>query len=129
MVYEAVEKIQEIYQHMSLMVNIIKVDSYNNLPFVDDSFDLGWNFSALWFVQDLYAFLKELCRISKKIILICVPNQSGLGYKWQRTHTDIPPGMCFHQQYIDPPTVKQMMRELGWNSTGEAFIDCPPWPD
>jgi SAM-dependent methyltransferase len=126
---ERVDKVRQIFEFMHQEVQVLTVNSYSTLPFKEKNFDMAWNFSALWFVEDLNLFLSELSRITRKIILLCVPNQSGLGYLWQKTHTDIPEGICFHEEYINPILIKQIMNRIGWRFVREAYIDCPPWPD
>jgi len=105
------------------------VSNYKALPFENNTFDMSWNFSALWFVEDLSVFLKELTRVTGKIILICVPNQFGLGYKWQKANTSIPHNITFNENNIDPAQIKTIMRNNYWKYIGEDFIDCPLWPD
>jgi len=126
---ERIPKVRHIHASMNQNLEVVEVQSYNILPFEDNRFDMAWNFSALWFVQDLRLFLSEFTRVSQKIVLLCVPNQYGLGYKWQKSHTDIPEGIHFNVSYIDPPLIKYIMRKLNWRLISEAFIDCPPWPD
>jgi ubiquinone/menaquinone biosynthesis C-methylase UbiE len=126
---ERINKVKKIHASMNQNLEVLEVESYNKLPFEDNRFDMAWNFSALWFVQDLGVFLSELVRVSQKIVLLCVPNQSGLGYKWQKAHTNLPEGICFNESYIDPPLIKHMMRKMNWRLVSEAYIDCPPWPD
>jgi SAM-dependent methyltransferase len=116
-------------QRFDLPVTVSQVEQYNSMPFKDDEFDFSWNFSALWFVEDLMSFLNELSRVTRKIILLCVPNQFGLGYKWQKAHAEIPAGVVFNEKYIDPGLIKKTMQSLSWNLLSEADIDCPLWPD
>jgi len=126
---ERIKYIQNILMELKADINIEAVETYNILPFQDKSFDMSWNFSALWFVEDLTRFLSELSRITSKIILLCVPNQSGLGYKWQKAHSDIPKGIVFNEINIDPVFIKAVMMKLNWRLVNEAYIDCPLWPD
>ncbi len=110
-------------------VTLLCGENYVHLPFVDKGFDLSWNFSALWFVEDLETHLKELDRLTSKVILLCVPNQAGIGFRWQKAHTEIPPGLTFHPEFINPCSIHRILKKLGWLLVDSDFIDCPPWPD
>lgn len=126
---ERIGNVRDMLSNLQAEIDVKLVTNYNNLPFGNDSFDMSWDFSALWFVEDLSLFLQELTRITGKIILICVPNQTGLGYKWQKANTDIPHGIKFNEQNIDIPKIKEAMQEQNWAFISEDYIDCPLWPD
>ncbi|MFO7660474.1 MAG: class I SAM-dependent methyltransferase [Candidatus Cloacimonadaceae bacterium] len=126
---ERVDKIQQIHRELNAEIDVQVISSYHPLPYADKSFDFSWNFSALWFVEDLSAFLSELCRVTSKAILLCVPNRDGLGYKWQKAHSDIPSGLVFNENNIDPILLKAELKKLNWILIREDYIDCPPWPD
>jgi len=121
--------IKQVHDDMGLDSEVISVQSYESLPFENHSFDLSWNFSAMWFVSDVHLFLKELLRVTGKVIMICVPNQSGLGYKWQEANSYIPEGISFHPDFINPATIIDIMAKQDWELVQEDYIDCPPWPD
>ena len=126
---ERLELVEKVVRGLSPDIQTKVVTGYSALPFEDSSFDMSWNFSALWFVDDVSVFLTELSRITAKIILICVPNQSGLGYKWQKANTDIPHNIVFNENNIDPLQIKHIMKSLKWKYVGGDYIDCPLWPD
>lgn len=126
---ERINQVSQVLEELNKDINLIEVKDYAHLPFENNSFDMGWNFSALWFVGDLSDFLNELTRITKKIVLICVPNQDGLGYKWQKANTDIPHGFVFDESNIDPGRIKVIMKNLNWRYVAEDYFDCPLWPD
>ena len=43
------------------------------LPFKDKEFDFGYNFAALWHLNQAEEGIAELCRTSK-IVMVCMPN-------------------------------------------------------
>lgn len=124
-----VQNISVLMHDLSADVNVRHTVLYNHLDLPDAAFDLCWNFSALWFVNDLEAFLGELVRVAVKAILICVPNQTGLGYKWQKANSEVPQGLVFHEEYIEPELIVSKLRKLKWMLVNWDYIDCPPWPD
>lgn len=124
-----VEKIKKIWKETGLSATIRFNDCFESLPFSDKSFDLSWNFSALWFVQDLATFLAELDRITKKVIFLAVPNRWGIGYLSQKYLGKDDLKKYLKEEYILPKNIKKQMNELGWILLDSNFIDCPPWPD
>jgi SAM-dependent methyltransferase len=121
--------IKKVHEKMNLECDVVTVQSYESLPFADHSFDMTWNFSALWFVSDINEFLEELLRVTGTVMLLCVPNQSGIGYKWQESHSDIPGCISFHPEFINPKTIIDIMINHGWKLVQSDYFDCPPWPD
>jgi hypothetical protein len=126
---ERIKYIDNIIKELKGRIKTQYAATYCTLPFEDKSFDMSWNFSALWFTEDLPTFLTELARVTAKVLLICVPNREGLGYKWQKAHTDLPEDIIFHEEFIDPELIKSTMKGLNWKFIREDYIDCPPWPD
>lgn len=121
--------IRKSWQQLDLPLQIRLNPGYNKLDYADKSVDFGFNFSALWFVQNLPEFIAEFCRVIKKDILLCVPNQDGIGFKGQlkgysrQEYPDLYPG------HIDPKSIVWLMKKEGWNLVKQGYIDCPPWPD
>jgi len=126
---ERLKKIENIWEKVHLPLQAIYVEQYNSLPFANNSFDFSWNFAAIWFVEDLWGFLSELSRVSRKVIAIFVPNRLGLGYVIQKLSSKHELESYFHEEHIIPKNIKKLMTKLGWRLVEEDFIDCPPWPD
>lgn len=124
-----IELIQKTWREMDISLKIEYSKEFNSLSFADDSFDLSWNFSALWFVDDLSDFLKELTRVSSQAILLCVPNRSGMGYISQKILGFKELKKHLKEENILPGKIKREMKNNGWMLTDSNYIDCPPWPD
>jgi len=105
------------------------VEKFAPLPFGDKAFDLSWNFSAIWFVSDVGSFLKELTRVTRKAIFICVPNRLGLGFLSQKYISGADLRNELKEDHIIPSNIISCMRSLGWNLLAADYIDAPPWPD
>jgi SAM-dependent methyltransferase len=58
-------------------VDVVSVDKYN-YPFPDNSFDLVLSGNTMEHVEDIYAFVKEIARLTKDLVFIMVPNTHGL---------------------------------------------------
>ncbi len=124
-----IELIGKIWEEMELFLKIGYSEKFNSLPFANDSFDLSWNFSALWFVDNLSVFLKELSRVTSQAILLCVPNRSGMGYISQKILGFKELKKHLKEENILPQNIKMEMKNNGWMLIDSNYIDCPPWPD
>ncbi len=126
---ERIDLIRKVWQEVSLEATFIyHPNGYLSLPFEDHSFDMGWNFASLWFVSDLEIFLKELTRVTKKVIFICVPNSSNLLHFFRlifQNNSDI--SHCTNN--VNPEKIKKIMLNLKWKVDEKGYLDIPPWPD
>jgi hypothetical protein len=83
----------------------------------------------MWFLDDMETFLKELTRVTSKIIMICVPNRSGFGYLIQRYISGVDLKKLLREEFINPQNIIKSLAVLGWELIERNYIDCPPWPD
>jgi hypothetical protein len=121
--------IQRTWKDLELPFTGIYTEDYSSLPFEEKTFDMSWNFSALWFVNDLSVFLKELDRVSKKVILLMVPNQTGIGYLQQKYFGQDDLKKYLNEDYIKVHHIKSEMKKLKWKLLSHELLDCPLWPD
>ena len=125
---ERINLIKKVWQEISVEATFVyHPDGYTYLPFEDHSFDMGWNFAALWFVSNLEKFLKELTRVTKKVIFICVPNRLNLFHLLRlvfQKNSDI-----IHVDNINSVKIKEIMLTLKWHVEEQGYLDIPPWPD
>lgn len=123
------EKINKLWLKLNFELNSRYLSEYNNLPFKDNEFDMSWNFSALWFVENLEIFLTQLTKVTNKVIFICVPNTTGIGYLTQKYFGKKELEEDINEEYIKPKYFTKILNNLGWILLRDDFIDCPPWPD
>jgi hypothetical protein len=121
--------IRKTWQQLDLPLQIRLNPGYSRLDYADKSVDFGFNFSALWFVQNLPEFIAEFCRVILKNILIGVPNRDGIGFKGQLKGYSPEKYPDLHPEHIDPKSIVWLMQKQGWNLVKQGYIDCPPWPD
>ena len=126
---ERLDLIADLWTETGLSLNAVMNPDYRKLEYVDRAFDMAFNFSALWFVSDLKEFLSELTRVTDKVIMLSVPNRSGIGFKLQMKDYD--PGKYpeLHPQFIDTRSIEFIMGKLGWIKEQSGYFNCPPWPD
>lgn len=94
------------------------------LPFADGSFDLAWNFAALWHVKDGGKYLTELARVAKKALFVCVPNKQNVCWVL-RPHN----ATEYDLNNINTDWITSSLASCGWRMVKTGFFDVPPWPD
>jgi len=67
------EQVQRIWSELNLTPDLktILPDQWGSLPFPDGSFDMTWNWAALWYLPDAEALLQELVRTSRHLVWFC----------------------------------------------------------
>jgi len=124
-----IEQIRSLWSECKLPLEIAVSHDYRILDYADKSMDLLWNFSALWFVKDLAAFISESSRVASKAILICVPNSQGLGFRMQSKTGTTAQKSEINLGFIDPHSIITLYKRQAWDLVESGYIDCPPWPD
>jgi hypothetical protein len=121
--------ISNLWDRCGLTCQMDVSEDFSKLEYNDKSFDLSWNFSAMWFVKDLELFLGELTRVTKKAILISVPNRYGLGYISQKMSGKEDLKRLLKEEHIIPERIIKTFSALGWKLLEQDYFDCPLWPD
>jgi len=125
---ERIEFIKSVWKELSLEATFLCDQSeYATLSFQDNSFDMGWNFAALWFVPRLEKFLNELTRVSRKVVFICIPNRLNILNRLRSVSKRNHP--VLYEQNMNPAKIKRIMLRLKWQIQEQGFFDVPPWPD
>ncbi len=102
---------------------------FNLENYQKNQFDMSWNFSAMWFLKDIESFVKQLTHITKKVIMICVPNTNGIGYISQKMSGKDDLKRLLREEFIDKEYIVDLMEKNNWKIVEHNYIDCPPWPD
>jgi SAM-dependent methyltransferase len=121
---ERMESIQKVWEQTGLKMNLVfQSPDSSVLPFADRSFDMAWNFAALWYASDGEAYLKELARVAKRALFICVPNSHNIC--WVTRPDD---ASDVNMDYINPDWIISSLVPYGWRLVERGFLDVPPWP-
>jgi hypothetical protein len=116
-----------VWYDLSLPVELVLQNDFTLLPFENGLFDMSWNFAALRFLSDIETFLKELTRVTKKVIFLCIPNSSNIfniyGSSNKKGHS------TNNKQDDSALKIKHIMMRLNWELIEEGYLDIPPWPD
>ena len=121
--------IEEAWRKAGEKCNSAYVENFSPLPFGDKAFDLSWNFSSMWFVSDMASFLRELTRVTRKVVFICVPNRMGMGFLSQKYISGADLRDDLREENIVARNIVSSMVSLGWTMVARGYIDAPPWPD
>ena len=121
--------IEGVWNEVNLPADFRYQPKFEQLPFPDKAIDFGWNFSAMWFLDDMETFLKELTRVVSKVIMICVPNRSGFGHLIEKYISSADWRKRLQEEFIIPQNIIKCLTALGWQLIERNYIDCPPWPD
>ncbi len=125
------EAVKRIWRELNLEpdLHLISPDSWGKLPFQDDTFDLTWNWAALWYLPDPAALLHELVRTSRKLVFVAMPNNLQVGY-WMRKY--VLDKDFFHtvdERWVDIDRIRWHLRNEGVEIIDSGVLDVPPWPD
>ena len=94
------------------------------LPFADGSFDMAWNFAALWHVKDGEKYLTELGRVASKALFLCVPNKQNICWVLRPHNAEE-----YELNHINGDWIISCVEPRGWRLVKTGFFDVPPWPD
>lgn len=126
---ERLALIQALWDRLQLPLQCAYNVDYKYLNYPQTAFDMSFSFSALWFVSGLPAYLRELCRVTAKLIFISVPNTHGFGYKMQARDYSPDRYPELRITHIDPRSIRYIMHRQNWELMESGLFDCPPWPD
>ncbi len=102
-----------------------------HMPFDDGAFDLAWNFNVMPTAKDPQALLNELVRISRKYVLIFVPNHKNYGFRLHRLHHRVTGEPWDHGRIdlMQPAPWSDLFAKAGLKVQQTFLVDCPWWPD
>ncbi len=121
--------VERIWGELNLRASFTHHTDLAHLPFPDKSFDLAWEWAALWYLPDPEATLKELVRVSRKLIFVAMPNRAQVGYLLRKYLLERDFVNYVDERWADMGKIKRKLREWGVGIIEEGVLDVPPWPD
>lgn len=126
---ERLHEISRIWGELNLRATFVHHPDFAHLPFDDNSFDLAWEWAALWYLPNAEGLLKELVRVSRKLVFIAMPNRVQIGY-WMRKYLLERDFVNYvDESWADIHRIKQILRDAKVRFIDEGVLDVPPWPD
>lgn len=99
------------------------------LPFADRSFDLAWCWAALWYLPDASQLLRELARVSRRVVFVAMPNNLQVGYWMRKLVIDRAFFHSVDERWVNIGLVKRTLAAAGVRLVEQGVLDAPPWPD
>ncbi len=123
--------VQRIWSELNLhpTVSQISPDDWGQLPFPDNSFDLAWNWAALWYVPDAGALLREMARVSRRWVFVAMPNRLQIGYWMRKWLLDRDFFNTVDERWVNIGLIRSSLEAAGVRIVKTGVMDVPPWPD
>ena len=126
---ERLAGVAKIWDRLNLPVNMIHHENFAQLPFDDNSFDMAWEWAGLWYLPNAEPLLKELARVSRKLVFVAMPNNIQVGYLLRKYVIDREFFPTVDEKWVNMGRIKKTLKAAGVNFIEEGVMDVPPWPD
>jgi SAM-dependent methyltransferase len=121
--------IERIWSELDLRATFVHHTDFTRLPFDDNSFDLTWEWAGLWYLPNAEALLRELVRVSRKLVFVAMPNRVQVGYLMRKYLLERDFVNYVDESWADINRIKNVLRDEKINFIDEGVLDVPPWPD
>jgi SAM-dependent methyltransferase len=127
---ERLQEVTRVWAEIGLAPSVVQGEDLTRLPFADRSFDLVWNHAALWHVGDQAdGLLREMARVSRKLVLVAMPNRWQVGYLTRKYVVDREFFRQADERWADMGRIARILRGAGVHIVEQGVLDIPPWPD
>jgi Methyltransferase domain len=134
---ERLAAVERIWGELSLPARFVHQIDWGCLPFPDDTFDLAWNWAALWYLSDgspdgsrrPEALLGELARVSRRVVFVAMPNRVQMGYLLRKYLLEREFVNYVDEHWADIGRVRRVLESAGLRIVDQGVLDVPPWPD
>jgi SAM-dependent methyltransferase len=121
--------VERIWGELALRATFVHHTDFAQLPFDDRAFDLTWEWAALWYLPNAEALLRELVRVSRKLVFVAMPNRMQIGYLMRRYLLERDFVNYVDEAWADINRIKRVLRDAAVTFVDEGVLDVPPWPD
>jgi SAM-dependent methyltransferase len=128
-VEERLNGVTRIWRELELPARFELHQDFTQLPFEENSFDLAWEWAGLWYLPDAEALLRELVRVSRKLVFVAMPNSLQIGYLMRKYLIDRDFFNTVDEQWVQMGRIKRVLRDVGVRFVDQGVLDVPPWPD
>jgi SAM-dependent methyltransferase len=126
---ERLTAVERIWGELGLPARMIHHTNWECLPFPDRTFDLAWNWAALWYLPNPRALLQELVRVSRHLVFVAMPNRLQVGYFLRKYLLERDFVQTVDESWADIGRVRRVLQEAGVRIIRQGVLDVPPWPD
>ncbi len=129
---ERLREVRRLWDELGLLdrVTFVCVPEPALFPFGSNSFDLVWNWAALWHLPAADATLGEMARVTGNLLFTAMPNRFQMGYllrKWVLEPEFF--GWVRDERWADIGRVRAVLEGAGLRLIEQGVLDVPPWPD
>jgi hypothetical protein len=129
--------IERIWSELDLSARFVHHADWARLPFVDGTFDLAWNWAALWHLSDgspegaliPEGLLRELVRVSRNLVFVAMPNRVQVGYLLRKYVLERDFVNHVDEDWAHIGRVRRILEDEGVRIVRQGVLDVPPWPD
>jgi SAM-dependent methyltransferase len=121
--------VERIWTELGLAARFYHLPEIGALPFADHSFDLAWNWAALWYLDNPAKLIRELARVSRHLVFIAMPNRVQVGYLLRKYVLERDFVRFVDEAWADIGRVRRALEAAGCVTIEEGVLDVPPWPD
>jgi SAM-dependent methyltransferase len=121
--------VAKIWAALKLPARFVLSPHFTVLPFPDKSFDLAWEWAGLWYLPNAAALLRELVRVSRRLVFVAMPNPLQVGYLLRKYVIDRDFFPTISERWAQMGRIKKRLRAAGVRFVDEGVLDVPPWPD
>ena len=126
---ERLTGVARIWEELGLRASFVSQEPLIKLPFAEERFDLVWNWAALWYLRNAAPLLRELVRVSRRLVFIAMPNPYQVGYIVRKRFVEPEFFKTVDERWVDMGLVKSVLAAEGVEIIDEGVLDVPPWPD
>ncbi|MEW5720547.1 MAG: class I SAM-dependent methyltransferase, partial [Chloroflexota bacterium] len=126
---ERLRGVERIWGELCLRATFAHHTDFARLPFDDGAFDLAWEWAALWYLPNADALLRELARVSRKLVFVAMPNRVQVGYLMRKYLLERDFVNYVDESWADINRIKKELRDSRLEIIEEGVLDVPPWPD
>lgn len=121
--------VRRIWSELGLAAEFALCPGMRVLPFASASFDLAWQWAGLWYLADAEALLQELCRVSRRLVFVAMPNPRQPGYLMRRHWVEKDFFRHVDERWTDTRLIRRVLESQGLRIIESGVMDVPPWPD
>lgn len=126
---ERLQGIERIWGELGLRATFVCHSDLGHLPFPDASFDLVWEWAALWYLSSAAPVIQEQARVSRHLVFLAMPNRVQIGYLLRKYILERDFVEYVDEDWANINRIKRILRSNSAEFLEEGVLDVPPWPD